>query len=97
KTIFEKVAEAYGLLVVFEADYQTPPPFTFRMTDVGYEDALRALETISNSFLVPVNPRLALIARDTPQKRADMGQAMSAAFLIPERMTVQDAQEMITA
>ena len=42
RTIFEKVAEAYGLLVVFEADYQTPPPFTFRMTEVGYEDALRA-------------------------------------------------------
>jgi len=97
RTVFEKVAEAYGLLVVFEADYQTAPPFTFRMTDVGYEDALRALETVSNSFVVPVNPRLALVARDTPQKRAEMGQAMSVAIPIPERMSVQDAQEMITA
>lgn len=97
RTIFEKVAEAYGLLVVFEADYQTPPQFTFRMTDVGYEDAFRALESVTNSFMVPVNPRLALVARDTTQKRAEMGQTMSVAIPIPERMTVQDAQEIITA
>lgn len=97
RTIFEKVSEAYGLLVVFEADYQTPPPFIFRMNDVGYQDALRALETVSNSFLVPVNPRLALVARDTPQKRAEMGQSVSVAIPIPERMSVQDAQEIITA
>lgn len=97
RELFEKVAEAYGLMVVFEADYQSPPPFTFRIGNTGYQEALRALETVSNSFLVPVNPRLALVARDTPQKRAEMGQSMSAAIPIPERMSVQDAQEILTA
>src|SRR5947208_13017628 len=67
------------------------------MTDVGYEDALRALETVANSFLVPVNPRLAVVVRNTAQKRTDMGPAMSVAIPIPERVSVQDAQEMITA
>jgi len=95
--IFEKVAGAYGLLVVFESDYQSPPHFTFRMTDAGYEEALRALETVANSFLVPVNDRLALVMRDTPQKRTERSQTMSAAFPIPERMSVQDAQELLTA
>lgn len=97
RTVFEKVAEAYGLLVVFEADYQSPPPFTFRMTDVGYAEALRALEAVTNSFMVPVNPRLAIVVRDTPQKRGDMGQAMSVAIPIPERLSVADAQEIISA
>ena len=97
REIFEKVAEAYGFQVVFDADYQSPPPFTFRMTDATYEDALRALESVSNSFLVPVNPRLALVARDTPQKRTERSPTMTAAIPIPERMTVQDAQEMMTA
>ncbi len=68
RVIFEKVAEAYGLLVVFEADYQSPPLFTFRIHDVDFAEAFRALETVGNSFVVPVNDRLALVVRDTPQK-----------------------------
>jgi general secretion pathway protein D len=97
RNIFEQVAGAFGLQVVFEADYQTPPRFTFRVTGVDWEEALRMLETVANSFLVPVNPHLALVARDTPQKRAERAQVMAVAIPIPERMTVQDAQEIIQA
>jgi general secretion pathway protein D len=97
RDIFEKVAAAYGLLVVFEADYQSPPHFTFRMTDVGYVEALRALETQANSFLIAVNDRLAMVMRDTPQKRTERSQTMAIAIPIPERMSVQDAQELLTA
>ena len=97
RTIFDKVAVAYGLQVVFEADYPASRPFTFRMTDVGYRDALRALETVTNSFLVPVSRRLALVVTDTPQKRAALEPAMSLEIPIPQRMAVQDAQELMTA
>ena len=97
RTVFEKVAEAYGVLVVFESDYQAPPPFTFRMTDAGFEEALRALETVGNSFFIPVNDRLALVVRDTPQKRTERAPTMAIGIPIPERMSVVDAQELLTA
>ncbi len=97
RDIFEKVAAAYGIQVVFEQDYQAPPPFTFRMDDVGMEDAFRALETVGNSFFVPVNEKIALVLRDTPQKRAERSNGMTVAVPIPERMAVQDAQEILTA
>lgn len=97
RDIFEKVAAAYGLQVVFDADYQSPPQFTFRLTDAGYEDALRALETQANSFLVPVNEKLAMVLRDTPQKRTERAPSMAVAIPIPQRMSVQDAQELVTA
>lgn len=97
RMIFEKVAAAYGLLVVFEADYQSPPQFTFRIDDVDFAEAFRALETVGNSFLVPVNGKLALVVRDTPQKRTERSPTMAVAIPIPERMSVQDAQEILTA
>jgi type II secretory pathway component GspD/PulD (secretin) len=97
RTIFEKVGDTYGIQMVFEADYQVPPPFTFRLTDVSFEETLRALETVTNSFLVPVNPRLALVVRDTPQKRIEKVPAMAVAIPIPERMSAQEAQELVTA
>lgn len=97
KVVFEQVASAYGLQVVFESDYQAPPRFTFRITDVGWEEALRTLEMVSNSFLVPINPRMAMVVRDNPQKRADRAQVTAVGIPIPERMTVAEAQEIIQA
>jgi general secretion pathway protein D len=97
KSVIEKVMGVYGLMVVFEGDYQPPPTFRFRLNDVRFEEAMRALETLSNSFLVPVNDRLALIVRDTAQKRTEMAPAMAIAIPIPERISVTDAQEMMTA
>jgi general secretion pathway protein D len=97
RTVIEKVMSAYGLTVVFDHDYQTPPAFRYRLNDVRFEEAMRALETLSNSFLVPVNEHLALMVRDTAQKRTEMSPAMSIAIPIPERISVQDATEMMTA
>ncbi|MBZ5601106.1 MAG: type II and III secretion system protein [Acidobacteriia bacterium] len=97
RTIFEKVAEAYGISVVFESDYQPPPQFRFQLADASMEDAFRVLETVSASFFVPVNEKMALVVRDTPQKRTERSPAMSVAIPIPERMSVQDAQELLTA
>jgi hypothetical protein len=97
RTIIEKVMGEYGLTPVFEAGYQDPAKFRFHLDYVRFEDALRTLEAMSNSFLVPVSERIALIARDNPQKRVELSPAMSMAIPIPERISVQDAQEMATA
>ena len=97
RTIFERVAAAYGLVVSFDGDYQPPPPFTFRMEDATFEDAFRTLEIVSNSFLIPINPHLAMVARDTPQKRNELGAAAAAEIPIPTRISVQEAQEIVTA
>ena len=97
RAVFEKVAEAYGLMVVFDANYQPPPIFTFRMNDVGYQDALRALEAQTDSFLIPVNAKMALVARDTQQKRAELEPVMAIGIPIPERISIQESQELVTA
>ena len=97
RDIFENVAAAYGLQLVFDPNYQSPPHFIFRLNDAGYEDALRALEMQANSFLVPVNEKLALVLRDTPQNRTEHAPAMAVAIPIPQRMSVKDAQELVTA
>ncbi len=95
--IFEQVASAYGIDVAFDNDYQNPPPFTFRLNDATFEDAMRALEMVSNSFIVALNPKLALVVRDNPAKRAEKMPVVAATIPIPERFSVQDAQDLLTA
>ncbi len=94
RTIFEKVGTAYDVNIVFEADYQPGSQFTFRMTEVGYRDALRALETLTGSFIVAIGPKVAMVVKDTPQKRNEREPVIATTIQLPERMTVQDSQEL---
>ncbi len=97
QSVFEKVGEAYGIKFTFDSDYQSPPQFIFRMNDAGFQDALRALELVSNSFAVALDPHQGLVARDTQAKRNQHVPVVAASIPIPERTSVQDAQEMMTA
>jgi general secretion pathway protein D len=95
--VFEKLGALYGLSVIFEKDYQTPPPFSVEMADATWQEAFRAAEAASNSFLIAVTEKVALVVRDTPQKRAEWMPTVAVALPIPERMTVQEAQEILAA
>jgi len=95
--ILEKIVSAYGLQVELESDYQSPPNFLFRTGEVGMEEALRALEQAANSLIVPINSTTVLLMRDNPTRRADTVPVMSKEIPIPERLSVQEAQEMVTA
>ena len=98
RPVLEQVAGAYGIQLQFEAGYQGPASaFTFRMDDLSMAEAFHALETITNSFLVPVSPQVAMVYQDTTQKRNDNAPLITAEIPIPERLSVQEAQEMVSA
>ncbi len=98
RPVWEQVAAAYGIQLQFEDGYQGPmSAFTFRPNDVTMAEAFRALETITNSFLVPVNSKTAIVYRDTTQRRNDSAPMITAEIPIPERISVQEAQEMVSA
>jgi len=98
QALFEKIAEAYGIQVVVDAGY-TPVSgtITFRIADATAAEALRAVEAATDSFLVPVSTHSIMVARDNPQKRTELMPVMALAAPIPERLTVQEAQEISTA
>jgi hypothetical protein len=98
RPMFEQVAAAYGIEVTFEDGYQGPAAaFTLRMNDLSMPEAFHALETITNSFVVPVNPKRAMVYQDTTQRRNDSAPLMTAEIPIPERLSIQEAQEMVSA
>ncbi len=95
KELFEKTCAAFGLEVIFDRDYQPPPPIRFRVTEVNHLDALRILETATNSFATPISETKMIVARDTAQKRQELQSTMAMALEIPQRLSVQDAQELV--
>ncbi|MGH9648686.1 MAG: type II secretion system protein GspD, partial [Bryobacteraceae bacterium] len=98
RPILEQVAAAYCIQLQFEDGYQGPTAaFTLRMNNLSMQEAFRALETITNSFLVPISPKVAMVYQDTTQKRNDDAPLMTAEIPIPERISMQEAQEMVSA
>jgi general secretion pathway protein D len=97
RKVFEEVAKAFGLECVFDEEYQPTPEFRFQMSGVDYRAALHGLQAATASFVVPVRSKRFLVARDTAQKRAEFEPFVAVAVHVPETLSTQDFNGMITA
>ncbi len=97
KRLFEEVFKAYGMSVVFDGDYQAGPPVLFRVENIGWKEAVHDLENVTSSFVVPVSPKVALVAKDTTQKRAEVEPVISVVIPFPEPLSPQEVQEAARA
>jgi general secretion pathway protein D len=97
KTLFTQVATQFQLDCVFDSDYEPGRAVHFVLDQADYRDALYALSAVTNSFVVPVSSKVFIVARDTPQKRTDLEQAMSVTVPIPQYISVQELVEIAQA
>ena len=97
RSLWEQLAAALHLKIVFETQYQPTRPLRFQVTDVEYRDALRDLEAATNSFLVPVSDQLIFVANDTPQKRTDFERTAAVVVPFTETISLQEIQEVATS
>lgn len=95
KNLFQKVATAYGLDVVFDGEYQGEKILAFHVEDMDYRTALHALEAATGSFAVPVGDRLMLVAKDSPQKRQEVEPTVAIVLSVPNTVAIQEAQELV--
>jgi general secretion pathway protein D len=96
KTLWEKVAEAFKLKIVFDGAYQPTRALRFQLDNADYRDALRILQIATDSFVSVISERMILVANDTTPKRNDFER--TAAIVIPfsETMATQELQEIVT-
>ena len=98
KELFNQVAKRCGLQTVFDSDYTSSPPrIRFDIEDVDCREALRASESATSSFIVPISSKLILVSKDTPPKRAANEQTMSAVIPLPTALTAQELTEVSQA
>ena len=96
-SLWEQAAARLHLKVLFDGEYKPVRAFRFELANADYRDALFALQSATDSFLVPISPRLIFVANDTPQKRKDFERTAAVAVPFPESITVQELQDVATA
>jgi general secretion pathway protein D len=94
RALFEQVMRAYGLEAVFDADFTAGSAVRFRLDQVEFREAIRALMALTGTFVVPVHERVGLMAKDTTQKRAELEPMMTTVVPIPQVMSVEEANEI---
>jgi general secretion pathway protein D len=97
RVVLEGAAAALGIEIIFDPAYQPLPTVTFRAQEATFDDTLRTLERVTDSFFVPLTEKTAMVVRDTVPNRTQFAPAMAAVALIPERLSAQEAQEIVTA
>ncbi len=97
RNLVEGVLKAYGIDVIFDADYQPVQNLRFRIEGAEFAEAMIALEAATASFAVPVSEKIALMARDTSRKRQELEHTMAVALPIAEPINIQEAQELARA
>ncbi|MDX1979137.1 MAG: type II and III secretion system protein [Bryobacteraceae bacterium] len=94
KSLFDQVLKAYGLDMVFDADYTPGSPIRFRMSGADFVTAIRALQAATASFIIPLSPKLCMVYKDTQQKRREAEPMVAVAVSLPNTVSVQEAQEL---
>ena len=94
QALWEQVAAALHLKVLFDADYKPTRAFRFELANVDYREALNALQSATGSFLVPISQRLIFVANDSTQKRTQFERTAAVVVPFPETITAQELQEV---
>jgi general secretion pathway protein D len=97
QTLFTQLAAIFQLDCVFDSDYQPGRRVHFVIDQADYRDALYALSAATGSFVVPVSSKVFIVAKDVPQKRTDLEQAMSVTVPIPQYISIQELVEIAQA
>lgn len=97
KALFEQVAKAFDVLVVFDTAYQPKAGLHLEVQGADYREALQALEAATNSFIIPAGDRLILVANDTTQKRTELDRTEAIVIPVPEPFSIQEVQEIAAA
>lgn len=94
---YERVFREYGIDVIFDEGFRGSTQIKFHLDDVGFDDASITLNELAVAFVIPLTPKLALIAADTPAKRSELEPVVTISVPIPEAVTPQDATEAAQA
>ncbi|MBK9166409.1 MAG: type II and III secretion system protein [Bryobacterales bacterium] len=94
KILYEKLAEAFGLDCVFDADLQPGRPSRLRLEGASWQDATHAIQLMTGTFIEPLAPKLFLVVPDTQQKRNEVETHVTVTVPLPEPVSVEEAQEL---
>ena len=97
KTLFERVAAAYGVRPVFDPELEFENDIRFSIGRVDFRTAMEALTAVTNTFVFPISKHDIFVARDTELKRNELEPRVLLTFPLPNALEQKDLLEAANA
>ncbi len=81
--LLSTVCAAFGLKAQFDASVVAGQTIRLDLEDASYGDALRAVQSLTHTFAVPLQPKVAFFAKDTPENRAQFQPLVEETLFMP--------------
>lgn len=93
RAVTEQILKNCGIDVVFDSAFDATQQVKIGLDDASCAEAISALELLGGIFLVPISDSVAMVVRDTAEKRREQDPVAAVAIPLPEPVSVQEAQE----
>jgi general secretion pathway protein D len=93
RTVAEQVLRTCGIDAVFDSAFDATQQVKFDLENIACADAIPALELVGGIFLVPIAETVAMVVRDTADRRREQDPVAAISIPLPEPVSVQEAQE----
>ena len=97
REVWQDALTKCGLDSIFDSEFQEARDVQFRLDSATCSEMIRAMETVTGAFMVPITSKMVLVAKDTQPKRLEQERTVAITIDLPEPYTVQDFQEMARA
>jgi type II secretory pathway component GspD/PulD (secretin) len=89
----EQVLKTCGIETIFDSGFDATQQVKIDLEEASCAEAIAALELLGGIFLVPISDSVAMVVRDTADKRREQDPVAAVAIPLPEPVTIQEAQE----
>jgi Flp pilus assembly secretin CpaC len=93
QSVIRSLYKLYGITVTFDKSVSGGRPLSLDMDNVPFSDAARVLGITANIFAIPLQPKTALIAKDTAENREALMPQVEETIYVPGR-TNDEMQEL---
>ena len=97
QALWEQLAAALNLKVLIDPEYRPTGPIRFQLSNADFHEVFRAMAAATDSFVIPISPRLFMVANDMLIKRNELEPTAAAMLSFPETLSVQEIQEVATS
>jgi general secretion pathway protein D len=94
KTIYTRILEHFGLEVLFDGEYDNPTNRQVKLENATFAEATYIAGITTGSFINPISEKLAMVVRDTDQKRREQERNVAIALPMPTAISSPEAQEL---
>ncbi len=81
--VLRALCSAFNLRAEFDSSVTSGELIRFDLEDVTYPEASRVAQSLTHTFLVPLEPKAAFFSKDTPENRAQFEPLIEETLLMP--------------